>query len=173
MKTVIDVENTIQWLDDGRKDGSPYNSKNYLVSCGVLSIDQHVPDYYCFRHDTELPTKNGANLLQQTLDRTKLLIGHNIKYDLKWLWACNFIYSGQIYDTMIHEFLKAGGQHVDLDLTSCCLRHNLAGKLDSTKEYLDKKIGFEAMPWDVVREYGMQDCISTKQLYLAQTNACV
>ena len=170
MKTVVDVENTVQWLEDGRTDLSPYNPKNYLVSCGVLGVDTGASDYICFRHNEEASTLRGAAIIQDTLNSTTLLIGHNIKHDLKWLWACGFDYDKAIYDTMIHEFLLAGGQPINLDLESCCSRYGIPGKEDEAQALFKQKIGFEAMPWSVVKKYGMQDCVATKALYLEQQN---
>ena len=45
-------------------------------------------DYLCFYHKDRPPTENAKRQLQAVLDMTKLLVGHNIKFDLKWLRAC-------------------------------------------------------------------------------------
>lgn len=38
---------------------------------------------------------------QKIFDNAKLIIGHNIKFDLKWLFSRGFTYKGPIFDTMI------------------------------------------------------------------------
>lgn len=179
MKTVLDAETTFQIMPDGGYNPSPYHPDNYLVSVGfdyTETIKGHKQwcsevEYICFKHNTEKATPAGHEMLQAVLASTTLLIGHNIKFDIQWLWAAGFKYDRPVYDTMIHEYIEAGGQYRKLDLNSCCIRHGIEGKLDATKEYLKKGIGFEAMPWDsVVKPYGIQDVTSTKKLYLAQTD---
>ena len=58
---------------------------------------------------------------------------------------------------------------MSMSLSACCERRDLANKKsDITKDYWDKGIGYEAMPWDVVEEYGRADIRATRDLYLAQ-----
>ena len=109
--------------------------------------------------------------MKAQLDKTTLLIGHNIKFDLSWLLECGFEYDGDIYDTMIYEYIKAGGRrNMRVNLTDCCKRRGLPIKIEGTKQYLKNKIGFEAMPWDVVEEYGKNDVYITWLLYNEQCN---
>jgi hypothetical protein len=70
---------------------------------------------------------------------------------------------------MIYEYVKAGGRNnVRIDLSSSCKRWGLPTKKDVTSEYFSNGIGYEAMPWDAVEEYGRNDVEITRQLYLAQ-----
>ena len=39
------------------------------------------------------------------LDQATVLIGHNITYDLMWLWECGFKYNGVVFDTMLAEYM--------------------------------------------------------------------
>lgn len=168
---VLDVETTIDWSKKGGSP-SPYIETNKLVSIGLEPLVTDVCEYFCFYHNEEPATEGGYTRVQYHLNNCSMLIGHNIKFDLQWLWAANFEYTGSVYDTMVQEYLNAGGQWVNTDLGSCLDRHGLAGKKsDLTEGYLKKKIGFEAMPWPIVLEYGIQDVKGTKQLFLAQTGA--
>lgn len=175
IKTVLDVECVMQWLDSGKKDGSPFNGLNDLVSVGFKSwntalVDQNLyVDGYVFFHHNEGPTPYGKERIQKILDRTELLIGHNLKFDLMWLWASGFKYDGACYDTMNGEYILARGLKLKLNLESSCIRRKVTQKKgDIVKGYLDKKIGYEAMPRSVVEEYGRGDVQSTYELYLAQ-----
>ena len=43
--------------------------------------------------------------IQELLDRATILIGHNIAYDLMWLWESGFKYDGPIFCTMLTEYV--------------------------------------------------------------------
>ena len=162
IETVIDIETT-----SFNSDPSPYIPENYIVSVGTKSLS--CEEYVCFNHTKQKATDNAKNIIQDILDKTDILVGHNIKFDLSWLLECGFKYDGKIYDTMIYEYLKAGGlKQIRLDLSSCCRRYNIAPKRDLTQEYLDVGIGFESIPWDVVEDYGKNDVNITWDLYQEQ-----
>ena len=164
MHTVFDIETTMLGPN---KSPSPYHHENFLVSVGWKCKSKY-EGYVCIQHNEEPTTPDARNQIQFALDNTSVFIAHNVKFDLSWLLECGFTYDGDVYDTMIYEYLEAGGTYADLDLSSSCRRHNLDVKFDSTKEYLKDGIGFEAMPWDVVKEYGIQDVRITWDLYWKQ-----
>ena len=56
------------------------------------------------------------------LDNTTLLIGHNLQYDYFGFWANDFKYDGDIYDTMLAEYLLLRGQKQPLSLEQCAIR---------------------------------------------------
>lgn len=163
--TILDVETTAV-EHNGSRDPSPYLPDNKLVSVGWENREGTT--YACFNHNKEPPTEGAREALQSALDRSRLIVGHNIKFDLSWLLECGFVYTGDVWDTMICEFVFACGVMTSLDLSSCCSRYGLPTKDDGAAEYWDKGIGYEAMPWEVVEKYGRQDVSITKDLYLKQ-----
>ena len=166
MITVLDVETTFKVLPDKKTDADPHTG-NMLVSVGYDCEGNK--DYLCFYHKDRPPTDNAKRQLQAVLDMTKLLVGHNIKFDLRWLRACGFVYTGRVHDTMICEYLINGGSKVPLSLKKCCERYALSPKkTDLTEKYLQDKISFESIPWPIVQEYGEADVQVTKELYEAQ-----
>ena len=161
MQTVIDIETTIR---DGSP--SPYIPENYMVSVGIGGeMTEH---YLCFKHLHQETTPHARTILQAVLEETTLLIGHNIKFDLSWILECGFTYDGDIYDTMIYEYLKAASRRLRLDLSSCCRRYGLSTKQDVTSEFLSQGTGFEEMPWGIVEDYGRNDVAITWDLYNKQ-----
>ena len=159
MKTVIDIETT-SW----DSNPSPYIPENYLVSVGFKSEDSE--EYLCFKHNNNPSDATAKYILSEQLRKTTLLIGHNIKFDLSWLLECGFEYDGDVYDTMIYEYLIRGGRHnMRVNLSDCCTRRGLPIKVDGTKSYLKEGIGFEAIPWELVEEYGRNDVNITWMLY--------
>lgn len=176
----MDFETTFQTDDKKRTDPSPYDNRNYLVSVGYLSEncldfgldnDEDKVNYSFLKHSTapNINSKGAHSRLQDTLNKTTLLVAHNAKFELAWLRACGFTYNGKIACTQIREYVLAKGQKLGVSLKESCERNNLARKKsDLVDEYLRKGIGFEAMPWEVVQEYGIADIISCKELYYNQ-----
>ena len=174
MITVLDVETTFKVSVDNKLDSDPHTG-NMLVSVGydhrsaVQYDGKEGKGYLCFYHQDRPPTDNGKQILQAVLDKTTVLVGHNIKFDLRWLRACGFVYTGKVHDTMICEYLINGGSKVPLSLKKCCERYALSPKkTDLTEKYLQDKISFEKMAWPIVQEYGEADVQVTKELYEAQ-----
>ena len=87
MKLTIDVENTVT-KKDGKMHLDPFESTNRLVMVGCLTDKG---EQYLFRDTFEG--------VQELLDKSTILIGHNIAYDLMWLWECGFKYDGAVFDT--------------------------------------------------------------------------
>ena len=161
--TVVDVETSFVTGENGKTDPSPFNSRNKLVSVGINN------EYLFFNHDER--QDNGAFIkVQNILDKTTLLIGHNLKFDLAWLYEVGFKYSGKVYDTMIGEYVLQRGVRKALSLKECCNRRNLSSKSDATQDFINQGISFEMMPSKIVEEYGRQDIAVTRELYHSQVD---
>ena len=104
MKLILDVENTTV-KRDGKLHLDPYEPSNTLTQVGVLNLKgkHHI---FTFDH-VEKQDEDGSQrkMLQAVLDKTSLLIGHNLQHDLQWLWACGITYGGDVYDTMLAEYV--------------------------------------------------------------------
>ena len=140
----LDIETTYSVNEDKKSDADPYTG-NMLVSVGY--IHGYEQNYLCFYHKDQEPTEKAREILQGVLDDTDLLVGHNIKFDLKWLRACGFIYTGKVHDTMIAEYILHGGEKVPLSLAKCCERYALPQKKTGLiEEYMKKNVSFESIP---------------------------
>ena len=161
MITVFDVETSFQITEDGKKDPSAKNPNNFLVCMGIND------EYVFFKHN-EFKGIPNRKIVQDILDKTKLLIGHNIKFDLLWLWEAGFTYNGRVYDTMIGEYVMNKGIKRSLKLKHCCQYRGVVQKSDLIEPYLEKNISFERIPIGLVEEYGRLDVKATRSLYEAQ-----
>ena len=172
----VDVESTVQ-REDGRIDGSPFNPDNYLVSVGAAWInpDMSLDDvqYFFFAHD-ELPddysTVTAYHDLVSMIEQAHVLVGHNIKFDLHWLRESNFpVESKKYYCTMIGEYLLSRGQKRPLSLDQTAKRRRVHLKQSElVSERFSSGEGYEAMPMDVVEEYGRSDVLSCAEVFLSQ-----
>lgn len=163
MLTLIDVETTFQ-IRDNKFDPSVFNSENKLVSLGWWT--EKTGFQYRFYYHEELISSDDIHEFQDILDRTTCLLGHNIKFDYQWLRSCGLKYKGRLYDTMIREYILNKGQKLGVSLEDSCIRNNVTHKKsDLVEKYLKDKIGFDKIPIDIVREYGIGDLESTLDLY--------
>jgi DNA polymerase I-like protein with 3'-5' exonuclease and polymerase domains len=174
--TVLDVENKVTYKEFTNREGKvskyidmrPYNPNNSLVSVGYSQDLFHV-GYLCFNHKEQPSTLEGKQHLQDVLDATDLLVGHNLKYDLSWLQECGYTYTGDVYCTQIAEYVMQRGIKTGLALAVLAEKHDLPRKkVDLTQQYLADGVGFDEMPWDVVEEYGIGDVTTTIALYNLQ-----
>ena len=143
MITTVDVETSWQVTSPGGYDPWPFHPANILVSVGLNS---DYGDEYYFTGHSEKISKGGKARIQEVLDETTLLVGHNIKFDLSWLLAVGFTYNGKIYDTMIGEYVLNRGIKKSLKLKHCCERRHVHRKSDLTESYMERDISFESIP---------------------------
>jgi len=161
MITTVDVETSYQKTENGGYDPSPFHPNNILVSVGIND------EYYFTNHSRRID-EGCYHKIQAILDKTTLLIGHNIKFDLMWLLESGFKYSGRVYDTMLGEYILNRGIRKSLTLEMSCRRRKIGSKDSSIKEYMDRGVSFEDIPEDVVEEYGKIDVQITRRLFDSQ-----
>ena len=162
MITVFDIETSFQNVEGLKKqDPSPKHPDNFIVSIGIND------EYFFFKHN-EYRGNPPVKEVQEILNKTTLLVGHNIKFDLAWIYEAGFTYDGKIYDTMIGEYILGRGVKKSLKLKDCCSRRNVSRKLDTTESYIKEGISFEKIPMKIVDEYGRQDVRATRSLFNSQ-----
>tara|TARA_B100000886_G_scaffold206600_1_gene142807 strand:+ start:139 stop:2175 length:2037 start_codon:yes stop_codon:yes gene_type:complete len=161
MITTVDVETSWQRNENGGYDPSPFHEDNILVSVGIN-------DEYYFTNHSERVDTGCYKSIQDTLNKTTLLIGHNIKFDLMWLLEAGFKYNGRVYDTMLGEYILNRGVRKSLTLEMCCRRRKIGSKDSSIKEFMDRGVSFENIPSDIVEEYGKIDVKITRRLFDSQ-----
>ena len=161
MKLTIDVENDVL-KRGGKIHMDPFEADNKLVMFGILT-DKGNEDL--FRTDTDEQTV-WVEKIQSLLDSATMLIGHNIVHDLMWLWESNFTYDGEIFDTMLGEYILQRGQKQPLSLEACAERYNLETKKQSTmKEYFKNGTLMSEVPPKELAEYLSADLHATQELY--------
>ena len=153
MKLTLDVENTVT-KRDGKMYLDPFEPDNRLVMVGCLT---DAGEEYLYR--------DNFDGVQALLDQATILIGHNIAYDLMWLWECGFKYDGPVFDTMLAEYVVQRGQKQPLSLEACANRYELdTKKQDTLKEYFKQGVGVDEIPPDELSEYLSADLHATQQL---------
>jgi DNA polymerase I-like protein with 3'-5' exonuclease and polymerase domains len=169
MKLVLDIECTLVYADQNRTDPSPYNPLNSLISVGYQIVNGD-KGYLFFHPNYATPTEIRDNVtkLQSLLDEAELVIGHNLKFDMSWLYETGFTYSGSFYDTMIFEYVTCKGQKLPTSLAFTAKRYGLSEKKDILKEWIAQKLQLQDMPKEQWLEYGSQDIETTYEVYQHQ-----
>jgi len=158
MKLTLDVENTVT-KRNGKMHLDPFEPTNKLVMVGCRT-DQGVEYLYDMENDGQASVG-----IQELLDATTILIGHNIAYDLMWLWESGFRYDGPVFDTMLAEYILQRGIKQPLSLEACAERHDLATKKqDTLKQYFAKDMGVDEIPRAELSQYLSADLRATQQL---------
>ena len=166
MKIILDVENRTT-KRDGKLHLDPFEPDNSLTLVGVLDWLEYDSEIFVFDHkDKRITDDDSKEKLQTVLDKTTLLIGHNLQYDLQWLWACGFKYDGEIFDTMLGDYILQRGQKGSVSLENCAIRYDLdMKKSDTLKDYFRRGFQTDEIPLEELSEYLHQDLVVTKSLY--------
>ena len=167
MKIILDVEKTTT-KRDGKLHLDPFEPDNSLTLVGIMDhIKEEERTVFVFDHKEKTIEDDDAQArLQRVLDNTTLLIGHNLQYDLQWLWACGFKYDGQIFDRMLGDYILERGQKGSVSLENCALRYDLdMKKSDTLKDYFRRGFQTDEIPLEELSMYLEQDLKVTRSLY--------
>ena len=172
MRLVLDVENTVV-KKDNKLHLDPYEPTNSLVMVGVLP-EGGEPKHYTFDHvdyDCKYEyRKKDCDAIQKLLDECTLLIAHNAQHDLLWLWETGFKYDGDVWDTMLAEYVLQRGQKQPLSLEACAERRDLEfKKQDTLKAYMKQGVAINEIPYEELKEYLYADLQTTMALYYDQS----
>ena len=166
MKLTIDVENTVT-KRDGKMHLDPFEPTNKLVMVGCLTDTNKEYLYSMDKDENEFVGAFAG--VQELLDQATILIGHNVVYDLMWLWECGFKYEGPIFDTMLAEYVLQRGLKEPLHLKDCAEKYDLETKKEDTlKQYFAKGYATDEIPRDELSQYLSADLHATQQLSDAQ-----
>jgi len=167
----FDVETTHRKKDSGGSTASPFFG-NRLVSIGYKWWGGYTTNYLCFYHQDKEPDKDAFNIFQDALKLADVVIGHNIKFDITWVRSCGFEYDGDIYDTMVAEYILAKARRWPLSLAALAGKYGGVQKeKDLVQPYLDEGKTFYEIPWEIVEEYGKADVMATENIAVAQLKA--
>lgn len=164
---ILDVENTVTDRD-GKKHLDPFEPTNTLVMIGCKFVGDEQAYVATFDHAEVKPTENGRDVIQDYLDSTDLLVGHNLAHDLPWLWESGFTYSGKIFDTMLAEYVLQRGNKTPLNLAAVAERYKCdIQKQDTLDTYF--KMGFSTrdIPHSELSDYLQHDLGATEGIYQA------
>lgn len=175
MRAVLDLETSVTWRENAKGKSvifnDPYEKDNSLTQFGLVNVDNtdemHIIN---LDHNEEKDVDgSGRAFIQALLDKTTLLIIHNAKFDMMWLWECGFVYDGPVYDTMLAEYLLDRGQRNPVGLGAAAERRGLAEqKEDYLSTCLKKGINTNETDLASLSLYLRADLLTTTELFHQQ-----
>lgn len=150
----VDVEVTTN------SKGDPFDPNNTHVCTSWATDESTIPSV-----DFETTDE-----FRSALERSKLIVGFNLKFDLHWLKRLGFSFAEKRgYCCQLAEYLLSRQQHRYPSLDECAEKYLGEKKLDIVKtEYWDKGINTDQIPRNILSEYAKQDIRLTKGVFLTQ-----
>lgn len=133
---------------------------------------------WCYNY-TGIPISGAARLsnvlipaLQKLVDEADLVIGFNFKFDYHWLRKVGLrLEDSKLWDCQVCEFVLERQRNAYPSLEDACIKYELGHKIDVIKrDYWDKGIDTDAIPWPILKEYAIMDAVLTYKLYLTQAS---
>lgn len=151
---VLDTETT-----NLMKGNACYKDNSLVLGSWIYKGEEHtiVGGEYCY-----------GDLLD-AIATADLLVGHNIKFDLKWLSRCGYdIGSTLCYDTMIGEYVLAGNRKWELGLGPTSKRYGYGGKAPFVDICMKGGVCPSEMPRSMLVGRCEKDILQTESIFLRQ-----
>ena len=151
---VVDFETT------SKEKGSALNSENRMLMASW---------YYNGEYHTHIGDEFNQELLQLHIDRCALLVAHNLKFELHWLYRMGIEYGVKLgYDTMLGDYVIAGNRQMPFNLDAVADRWKVRGKESVVAKLMKAEMPVEEIPTPWVAEYCTQDVRATRDIFLKQ-----
>ena len=168
LKIVEDLKNVEEYvLDSETTSLNPIEAELVGLAVGIKEDAYYIPLMHDESKKEQLPLNFVIEKLKPIIsDRSKTIIGHNLKYDINVLRKYDFNIQNIIFDTMIASYvLNTTGNRHDLDtLALKWLDHTTIKFEDVAGKGKDQKT-FNQVDIDVASQYAAEDADITMQLY--------
>ena len=162
MNLVVDLETTIR-CPVGNSTGNPMWRGNEVIAWGTTTIGGTSGYKY---------GKAGLDLepLRNLCDRASLVIGHNVKFDLLYIYRDTSNKLPRIWDTQLAAYLLSGQRHLYASLDELTAEYigKHALKDDRIKAYWKAGIDTPDIPKEELMEYLRGDVDNTAEIFQAQ-----
>lgn len=162
--TTLDLETTVKSKACWPFKAAPEDPRNYIVMSGMklpAAAGAHVIN--------GSPTNANTFLNPLGEDGPRLLVGHNIKFDLKHLYRNAGLQGGYpLWDTAIAEYMISGQKMKFPSLNDVAAIYGLGTKDAGVHELWDMGMQTENIDPNVLADYLKRDVELTEQVYLAQ-----
>ncbi|KNH05324.1 mitochondrial DNA polymerase I protein D [Perkinsela sp. CCAP 1560/4] len=208
---ILDLETTTKSANN--RTANCFVRENFVVLPGWLDYKGYVmiPSRYAlaedYQFDQQLISKNnptqtkGSKLLHRVLpplDNYELIVGHNLKFDLTYLWGDPELKKflrrgGQIWDTMyveylieghlatipqlldeenrpVEELLRKGRKSGILTLDAIAPKYGGSKKIDLVKRAWEANLETSDIPFEILAEYLAFDLKNTELVFKEQFN---
>lgn len=162
MNLVVDLETTIR-CPVGNNSGNPMWRGNKVIAWGWHTL--HGTSSYVYDRD-------GLDLksLRYMCDTASLVIGHNVKFDLLYIYRDTSNKLPRIWDTQLAAYLLSGQRHMYASLDELTAEYvgKHALKDDKIKAYWKSGVQTEDIPREELMEYLEGDVENTTTIFESQ-----
>lgn len=162
MNIVVDLETTIR-CPVGNNKANPMWAGNKVIAAGVKIVDKHYIDFY---------DANGINTqaLRGTCNDAALVVGHNIKFDLLYIYRLSNDKLPTLWCTQLAAYLLSGQRHLYASLDELTSEYigDDALKDDKIKQYWKDGVDTNNIPKEDLMLYMKGDVENTEKIFLAQ-----
>lgn len=164
MNLVIDLETTIR-CPVGNSSGNPMWRGNKVIAVGMQEIG--VGDVKIYYNKTGFEDVLGV---RETCNEASLVIGHNVKFDLLYIYRDTSNKLPRIWDTQLAAYLLSGQRHLYASLDELTKEYIGAHALkdDKIKAYWKAGIDTPDIPREELVDYLKGDVENTAAIFSAQ-----
>ena len=139
--------------------GNPYSLCGTLVSIHAYDGIQA----YSYRPEDK-------QTIQNLVNKASTFIWFNAKFDISWLRKLGVVFpeKAKHYDVQLAHFYITNQSHPYPSLDDVAAFYKQPGKVDKVAALWEQGIDTDAIPWDILTEYGEQDVRLTYNLYVLQ-----
>ncbi len=160
---ILDFETTA--TTSFRRTANPFDPRNKVI----VKVFQHQGD----KEVTCEYNREGLANVDLPWETFDTLVGHNIKFDLLYIWANPQLREwlrngGKIFDTMVAEYLLTAQVIRFVPLDKLSLKYGGTLKDNRVTEYFNVGLGADYVDPDYLLPYAMHDITNTRIVYEAQ-----
>lgn len=150
----------------------PWSKDSFLSCVGILDGDQKRHIFWFNHRDidvTNINFKKQIREIQAVIDSHTRMVGHNLAFDLLWLWFIGIDSSNiKCYDTQVGAYIISGQTRKMVSLDEECEHYKIPTKIDKVKMYWNNGINTDEVPINLLSEYLFQDLYCTQGVFLRQ-----
>lgn len=158
-------------LETGTKEHLGRTASYAFNDIVAIGLAQRGSAWSYYLPETSEPTNN---ILARELKDVRILVGHNIKFDLLYIYKFNafqewLLAGGKIFDTQLTEYLLSGQQHKYPALRDIAVnKYNCAERHKNIEDYFKQGIDTIDIPKELVIEDVENDVLDTEKVMLQQ-----
>jgi len=156
--SVIDMETTVKAPSAYKFSATPAFKHNKIVAVGIKRSDMPYDEWHMTDGQRAVDMEN----------TTRILVGHNIKFDLGYTATHGTVQLGAVWDTGIAHYMMTGQKARMPSLNEVAEFYGLGQKKEGVKDLWDMGMQTENIEKHILMDYLKQDVMLTEAIYLKQ-----
>jgi DNA polymerase I-like protein with 3'-5' exonuclease and polymerase domains len=150
----------------------PWQREAFLVSIGITAENGWKKTWVLNHEDLDdIPNQRKLlNEVQHILNRSERIVGHNLKFDLQWLWHVGLKTDHlKLYCTQVAQYLLERQRRQSYKLNEVAKYYGITEKVDMVAKFWASGCDTYEIPLkSILNPYLEQDCFTTLAIYQRQ-----